>query len=147
MHQPVCVEDPVRAACEIHSYEPVATGFSAIRPVGPGTMKTVPVLERDGHFTSESWDIAGQLDSLAPGARPLFSSDAELAMVKFFDKWLGTAIMPPMFRACVADVFERLMPEDRDYFRQSREEKFGETLEAVGLKAEANIEQMGPTFC
>ena len=86
--------------------------------------KTLPVVERGGQFIGESWAIAEWLDVAFADYPRLLSSREELAMVTFFDKWFGTAIMPPMFRSCVYQIFERVRPQEREYFRTTRERTF-----------------------
>jgi glutathione S-transferase len=125
----------------------VQVGYLEIPEIGAGTdaarsMKTVPAVEHEGRFLSESWAIAEWLDEKFSGDPRLFSSPGELAIVKFFDKWFGTAIMPPAFRSCVLDIFERVRAEDQAYFRDSREKLFGRTLEEVAADAEADIAGM-----
>lgn len=124
------------------SYERIPTGYRDIARIGPGTLKTVPVLEHAGQFMSESWTIAEWIDGAYPSQPMLFSSPAELAMVRFFDKWFGTAIMPPMFRSCVLEIFRRAKPQEQDYFRTSRERLFKKSLEAVAGEAGDNIAKM-----
>lgn len=82
--------------------------------------------------------IVEWLDKAFP-ARPLFSGPAEHAMVRLFDKWFGTQVLPPMFRSCVIDIFNHVKPEGRAYFRASREALLGQTLEAVAAEAHQYI--------
>lgn len=126
------------------AYESGPVGFFGLRRIGhgvvePGTLKTLPIVEHAGRFLSESWVIAEWLDETFPDHRRLFSSRAELAMVKFFDKWFGTAVLPPMFRSCVYQIFERVRPEEQDYFRTTRERMLGQALEKVAADSEAYL--------
>ena len=79
---------------------------------------------------AESWDIAEYLDQAFPGSAPLFSSSAELAMVRLTDAWFTSEILRKMFGVYVLDVHNAARPEDRDYFRRTREARLkGATLE------------------
>jgi glutathione S-transferase len=120
-------------------YKRVPVGFVDIPQIGSGRFATVPVVECEGHFIRESWDIAEWLDAQFPNHPPLFSSVAELSMVRFFDKWFGTAIMPLMFRSCVLDIFTHLKPQDRNHFRTTRERQFGLSLEDVSARADHHV--------
>jgi glutathione S-transferase len=125
-------------------YRGIPVGFLEIPNVGVasygvGAFKTVPIVEYQGHYLNESWVIAEWLDSTFSDVPRLFSSPAELAMVKFFDKWFGTAIMPPLFRACVYEIFSQVRPEEQTYFRTTRERTFGQTLETVAAGSAAYI--------
>lgn len=110
--------------------EPVAVGFSDIPKILGGRFKTVPILEHGDTLMSESWDIAEYLDKAFPGAPALFSSPAELAMVRFTDAWFTSEILRKMFGIYVLDIHNAARPEDRAYFRRTREMRLkGATLE------------------
>lgn len=121
------------------AYQPVPVGFREIGRVIDGAFRTVPILEEeDGSRLGDSWPIVERLDAIAPDA-PLFSSSRERAMVRFFDRWFGIAVVPPMFRAVVLPIWRRLKAEDQAYFRESREKWLGATLEAVDARADAAV--------
>jgi glutathione S-transferase len=96
-------------------------GFTEIPQVFGGRFKTVPVIEHDDTLLAESWDIANYLERTFPGQPPLFSGPAEHAMVRLMDTWFSAEIMRKMFRLYVLDVHNAARPEDRPYFRRSRE--------------------------
>lgn len=110
--------------------EPVPLGFSEIPTAFGGRFKTVPVIERVDTMLGESWDIAEYLDRAFPGQPALFSSAAELAMVRLTDAWFSAEILRKMFGVYVLDIHNAARPEDRPYFRQTREKRLkGATLE------------------
>jgi glutathione S-transferase len=112
-------------------FETVHLGFTEIPAVFGGKFKTVPILEHGGTVLSESWDIAEYLDRTFPDRPPLFSSPGELATVRLSDAWFTSEVMRKMFRLYVKDVHDAARPEDRAYFRQSREKNMkGKTLES-----------------
>jgi glutathione S-transferase len=102
-------------------FECVPIGFTEIRKVFGGRFKTVPVIEHGDTILAESWDIADYLERAFPARPPLFSGPAEYAMVRLMDTWFSAQIMRKMFRLYVLDVHNAACPEDRPYFRQSRE--------------------------
>jgi glutathione S-transferase len=122
-------------------YERKAVSFFDIPRIGPGSIKTVPAIEHHGRYLTESWAIVEWLDATFAN-RPLFRSPAELSMVRFFDKWFGANVLRPMFRSCVIDIFNRVKPEEQAYFRASREELIGQSLEAVAAEADSYIARM-----
>lgn len=109
-------------------------------------LKTVPILERDGMLLNESWAIVVWLDQTYPDLPPIFSSTAELAMVKFFDKWFGTQILPLMFRSCALEIHEHLRREEQAYFRSSRELMLGRAIEDVAAYADIYLARMREAF-
>jgi len=111
-------------------YETVSLGFTAIPTLFGGRFKTVPVLEHGDTQLSESWDIAEYLDRAFPGSPRLFSGAQELAMTRLMDAWFSLEVMRKMFRVYVKDVHDAARPQDRPYFRESREKHMqGDTLE------------------
>ncbi len=108
----------------------VAVGFTGIPALFGGRFKTVPIFEHGDTVMAESWDIAEYLDRAFPGAPPLFTSPAELAMVRLTDAWFTSEILRKMFGVYVLDVHDAARPEDRPYFRRTRELRLkGATLE------------------
>jgi len=123
------------------AYERTPVGYFGISQIGDGRFQTVPVLEHVGIQRSESWAIVEWLDKNFP-ERLLFSSPAELTMVRFFDKWFGTQVLPHMFRYSVLRIYERVRAEEQPYFRASRERLFDRTLEEVAADAPSRIKTM-----
>ena len=91
----------------------------------------VPVLVDDGHEVHDSWAIAEYLEAKYP-AKPLFDSAQAKALAFVFKTWVETAIHGPIFRAMVLDLYAALHEKDKRYFRESREKRFGMTLEQFG---------------
>ena len=102
-------------------FESVRLGFIEIPTRFDGKFKTVPVLECGDAIMAESWDIIEHLDRQFPERPPLFSSPAELAMVRLTDSWFMTEVMRRMFRVYVKDLHDCIRAVDREYFRSSRE--------------------------
>ena len=120
------------------AYESVPLGFIEIPKVFGGRFKTVPVLEHGETMMAESWDIAEYLDRAFP-ERPLFSGPAERAMVRLVDAWLLVEFVRKVLPVYVLDVHDGARPEDRPYFRRTREARFNATLEAYTADRAARI--------
>jgi glutathione S-transferase len=103
------------------SFGSMPIGFTEIPQVFGGRFKTVPVICHGDTMLAESWDIAEYLDRAFPSQPPIFSGPAECAMVRLMDAWFSAEILRRMFRVYVFDVHNAARPEDRAYFRQSRE--------------------------
>lgn len=120
--------------------ETVSLGFTQIANAFGGRFKTVPVIEQGGTMLAESWDIAEHLDQAFPDRPALFAGSAEHAMVRLTDAWLSAEIMRKMFLIYVLDIHNAARPEDRAYFRRSREERLkGQTLEQATADREARL--------
>ena len=121
-------------------YESVPIGFTDIPTVFNGRFKTVPVIEHGETVLAESWDIAEYLERAFPGRPALFSAPAENAMVRLFDNWFHAEILRKMFRIYILDVHDAARPEDRLYFRQSREKSLkGRTMEEFTADRTAHV--------
>ena len=93
-----------------------------------------------GHTAmAESWDIAEYLDRAFPEQPPLFSSPAERSMIRLFDYWFLAGVVRPLLPVYVLDVHNAARPVDRPYFRESREARFGSTLEAFSADRRARL--------
>ncbi len=123
-------------------YESRAVGFTDILTIGPGTFKSVPILEDGGNWIGDSWAIASYLDRAYPGAPPLFSSHVDYGTTRFFERWLTVEVVSKLFRICVLDIYNRLPEKDRAYFRQSREARLALPLEAAHCQREQYLPEL-----
>jgi glutathione S-transferase len=110
--------------------EKVLLGFIEIPATFGGRFKTLPVMAHGDTLMAESWDIAENLDRAFPDHPALFSGPAELALVRLTDAWLSAEVMRKMFGIYVLDIHDALRPEDRAYFRRTREQR----LKGVSLE-------------
>ena len=118
----------------------VPLGFTEIAPRFAGRFKTVPVLEHGTITLGDSWDIAGYLDTAFPDRPALFSSPAEIAMVRLTEAWFSAGIQRTLFKIYILDVHDAARPGDRAYFRASREKMLhGTTLEAYSADRVARL--------
>jgi glutathione S-transferase len=127
-------------------FESVPLGFTEIPATFGGRFRTVPVLRDGQELLAESWDIALFLDRTRPHAL-LFASDSEVATTKLLDAWLHAEIMRRMFRIYVLDIHNAARPEDRAYFRESRERRLqGRTLEEFTADRLAQLPALREAF-
>ncbi len=97
----------------------------------------VPVI-RDGTIeVHDSWDIACYLEAHYPDRPSLFGGAAGQAHARLINAWADSAVLAPAARLVVHDIFAAIDPKDRAYFRSSREQRFGATLEAVQAEGRA----------
>ncbi|MCC2112809.1 MAG: glutathione S-transferase family protein [Hyphomicrobiales bacterium] len=111
------------------SFLPV--GFSAIAEATEGFSKTVPVLVDGEAKVADSWEIASYLETAYPDRPSLFDGDSGRNLTKFVEQWANIALHPPILKAIIVDVHDRLLPEDKAYFRESREKRLRAPLEEV----------------
>jgi len=92
----------------------------------------VPVLVDGSKTIPDSWAIATYLDEAYPDRPALFGGAAARAATRFLNSWADMVLNPGIIRFVLADIFQQIDPKDRDYFRTSREKRFGMTIEAYG---------------
>lgn len=108
------------------------TDKSAIEPSGS---KTVPVIEDNGTWLGESWDIACYLEKKYTDAPSLFGGDIGLAQTKFINSWSDAVLVRGIFPIIVSDIITHFTDEDREYFIPRRESLLKMTIpETVGIR-------------
>jgi len=90
----------------------------------------VPVIQDDGKVVSDSWAIADYLEDQGP-TPTLFGGASGRAHALFVNAWADAVLVGGIARFIVRDLVDIIDPKDRDYFRSSREARFGMSLEAV----------------
>jgi glutathione S-transferase len=91
----------------------------------------VPVIVDGGKVVHDSTAIADYLETRYPDRLTLFGGAAGRALTSFVQNWTETVLQPALIGFVVLDICRHSAPQDQTYFRQSREERFGTTLENV----------------
>ena len=104
--------------------------------------KTVPVIRDGDTVVRDSWKIAEYLESRYP-ERPLFGGEIGRGVTQAFNTWTDRALVPAMLQVIVADIHERVDPDDEGYFRQSMEKILRVTLEESRAKRDASLLRLG----
>ncbi len=93
--------------------------------------KLVPVLV-DGEMTvADSWAIACHLEDSYPDRPSLFGGPQARGLARFLNDWAARALHPALMRVIIGDVFASVHADDRAYFRDTREARFGMKIEAL----------------
>ena len=120
-------------------FETIAWRFgekSALEGVGS---KTVPVIVDGATVVADSWKIALYLDEAYPGTVRLMDSEQSRGAILAFKFWVERTVQAGMLPVVILDLLGNIHPNDRAYFRESREKRFGKTLEAFGADPEGAI--------
>jgi len=91
----------------------------------------VPVIVDGGKVVHDSTAIADYLETDYPDHPTLFGGENGRALTSFVQNWTETVLQPALVGLVVLDIWRHAAPQDRAYFRQSREERFGTSLETV----------------
>ncbi len=120
-------------------FEPVR--FTGKEKISLSGHDRVPVLHDGTQWVGDSWEIACHIEdhydgpSLFPGGR---------ALARLVNDWIDTECHPLILRAIVGEIFSHLDAADRDYFRETRERRFGATIESVSLRQEEYLDRVRP---
>ncbi len=127
---PYCWRTRMALAHKGIAAEYLPVGFTEKDKIAFSGQELVPVLRVDGKVVSDSWEIACWLEENFPDRRSLFGGAIGKGQARFFHEW-APHMLAPVMRTILMDIFDRVRPEDRDYFRASREARFGKTLEQL----------------
>ena len=96
----------------------------------------VPVLLDGQKSVNDSWDIAVYLEEAYPDSPKLFDSAESKAHAYFIKIWCEQTVHPGVIKQIMPELFAMLHEKDKAYFRESREKRFGVTLEQFAEGAE-----------
>lgn len=102
--------------------------------------KMVPILESEISMIGDSWKIAMYLEEHFPNRPSLFGGESGVALSDFFRHWVETSVHPLFAGGLMGEVLECLDERDKEYFRSSREKRFGASLEELRERADAGIQ-------
>jgi glutathione S-transferase len=116
--------------------------FIDIPGIAGGGQKMVPVIDDGGHVVADSWAIAEYLEQRYPDRPSLFGGPAGHALTRVLNGWVSATLHPMIVRMIVLDIHDQLVPEDKAYFRATREKRFGAPLEEVQAGREKRVEDL-----
>jgi glutathione S-transferase len=99
----------------------------------------VPVIRDGDRVVSDSWAIAEYLEDTYPDRPSLFGGDGGRAHARFINAWADNVMHGGIIRLIVRDLLDVVAPKDQAYFRESREARFGITLEQIQQGRESRV--------
>lgn len=123
-------------------FDVVPIAFTEIHAVEDGATSLVPLLRDGERLVKDSFEIALYLEQTYPDRALLFAGEGAMAISRFVEGWSQTTLHPAITRIIIRDIHDRLDPVDQAYFRQSREKRFGKSLEAVAESGGAALETL-----
>jgi glutathione S-transferase len=127
-------------------FETIPWRFTEKAALAFANSTTVPVLVDGGQAIVDSWRIALYLDEAYPQRPALFEGGQSRALTEFFASWAFRVVHPAVLKLVVLDVFARIHEKDKAYFRESREKRFGMTLEQYGADAKGALASLRGVF-
>ncbi len=105
--------------------------------------KTVPVLKDKDTVVRDSWKIAEYLENRYKDSPPLFGGEIGCGVSQAFNTWADRVVVPAMLQVIVADIHERVAPEDEDYFRQTMEKIIRISLQESRARRDEALLRLG----
>jgi glutathione S-transferase len=99
----------------------------------------VPVIRDGDKVVSDSWAIALYLEEASPTTPSLFNGPGGQAHARFINAWADSVMLPGIATLIVRDLLDIVAEKDKNYFRTSRESRFGKTLEDVQAGREQRV--------
>lgn len=111
----------------------------------------VPVLRDGDHIIADSANIIVHLEKNYPGER-IVATAGEQAAADFYNAWVAANLFPALGPVMYVRVHAAAHEDDREYYRVSREDRFGQSLEELSItpglkdKAEASLKVLSASF-
>jgi glutathione S-transferase len=106
----------------------------------------VPVLVDGDRVVTNSWDIALYLEERYPDRPTLFGDATSRALASFVTDWADLSLSSVLFPLISVDVWRHVHAMDKDYYRRTREERLGTTLEQAAAGHEERGEALRRDF-
>ncbi len=97
----------------------------------------VPVLQDGETSVSDSWDIACYLEDAYAERPSLFGGEVGRGEARFLNEWIPT-LSRPLLMSMLKDIYDHSHPDDKEYFRTTREARFGATLEEIDARRDSH---------
>ncbi|PRY66768.1 glutathione S-transferase [Vreelandella songnenensis] len=117
-------------------FDTVAWRFEDKQALAFADYDKVPVLCDNDQVITDSFDILRYLDNAYPNA-PVLGEGMSFQRALFFKYFVERSVTPALFRLVAMDLLAAIHPDDRAYFRKTREARFGARLEEVHAPDEA----------
>jgi glutathione S-transferase len=121
------------------SFDTIPWRFSEKDVIAFSGQGRVPVLRDGDQVVSDSWTIANYLEDAYPDRPSLFRGDGGRAVTRFVNAGADGVLVIGILRLVITDIFAHLDEKDRGYFRESREQRFGVTLEAISADRDTSV--------
>ena len=136
---PCCWRVRLALALKGLAVETVPWGFTEKDRLPEPNAGRVPVIVDGGTVVHDSTAIADYLEEHYADRPTLFGGETGRALARFVQNWTETVLQAGIIPLVVLDIHRHSRPQDQDYFRRSREERFGKILEEVVRDREARL--------
>ena len=100
----------------------------------------LPVISDGESIINDSWTIAEYLEDKYADSPRLFADDEVKEKADTFNQWVSTVLSKHIPGILILDLYNLLAEQDKEYFRQTREDRLGTSLEAFAATPEKHIQ-------
>ncbi len=137
---PYCWRTKLALAHKNLAFQTIPWRFTDKQEIAFTGQTEVPVLVDGEEVVHESQAIAEYLEARYPNEAALFGGGGvSRALTSFIRNWTDNTLHPAIGKIIALDLFKLLAPKDKDYYRESREARFGMTLEALAAQRETHL--------
>lgn len=136
---PFCWRIKLALAHKRLDVETIPWRFTEKEVIAFSGQKLVPVLVDGERVVTDSQAIAEYLEATYPDAPSLFGDAQSRALIQFIRRWTDGALHLALAPILMPDIHRVIHPKDQDYFRASREQRFGTTLETLAAQREQYV--------
>ncbi|GAB4231445.1 MAG: glutathione S-transferase family protein [Kiloniellaceae bacterium] len=123
-----------------------AIKFTEAEQVAFSGQNKVPVLVDGDSVVADSWAIACYLEDNYPDAPSLFDGPGGRALSRLVNHWVDHSLQKALSPIVAPYMLAVVHPDDRAYYRRTREAKFGMTMEQLAVRRAALLEALGPVL-
>jgi glutathione S-transferase len=139
---PYCWRVKMALAHKGLAFDTIAWRFTEKEAIAFSQQSLVPVLVDGDRVVSDSWAILQYLDAAYPETAPLAEGAQAWGYARFIKHWTERSLQGALMPIIVPDILAHVHPKDRDYFRSSREARFGTTIEAFAADRPGHLAQL-----
>lgn len=104
----------------------------------------VPVLVDGNSVVHDSWTIACHLEDTYPQAPSLFGGSGGRALSRTFNHWVDCSLQKALAPILAPYLLVAALPDDRAYYRRTREARYGMTMEQLSARRPVFLEALAP---
>lgn len=123
-------------------FEAVPCRFTEKDRIAFSGQEKVPVLIDGDEVVSDSWNIACHLERAYPDRPSLFGGEAGQALTRFYVDWTDRVLHNALIRLLATHIHAHVHEMDKAYFRRTREQRFGTTLEEFCSDRERSLKEL-----
>ncbi len=106
----------------------------------------VPVLVDGQSVIHDSWAIACHLEDNYPDAPTLFDGPGGRALTRVFNHWVDHGLQKALAPILAPYLLAVAHPDDRSYYRQTREARYNMSLEQLAVRRAVFLEALDPVL-